>query len=73
MRPTSAINNAQREDGQPRPIHMGVTPKFDAVSLRLNSKGLCHEDIAVLGQFYAEVITYCLTRTQNAPLEIKPA
>ena len=30
-------------------------------------KGLCHEDIAVLGQFCAEGITFFLYPTQSAP------
>ena len=32
----------------------------------MSLKGLCHEDIAVLGQSCAEVFTH----TQNAPAEI---
>ena len=40
--------------------------------MNVSLKGLCHEDIAaVLGQFWAEVITLCLfiTRSQNSPVD----
>ena len=35
-----------------------------------NVKGPCHERVAVLGQFCAQVITQCLYNTQNALLGI---
>ena len=39
---------------------------------RLTLKGVCHEDIGVLGQFCAEVITIsAFTHTQNSPVELR--
>ena len=29
------------------------------------SKGLCHEDIAVLGQFFAGVVVWCVSHTSS--------
>ena len=35
-------------------------------------KGVCHEDIGVLGQFCAEVITIsAFTHMQNSPVELR--
>ena len=34
-------------------------------------KGICHEDIAILGQFCAEIMTFvAFTYTQNVPVEL---
>ena len=42
------------------------------VDLNTMLKGLCHDDIAVLGQFCAEVITIsAFTNMQNSPVELR--
>ena len=34
-------------------------------------KGICHEDMAILGQFCAEIMTFvAFTYTQNVPVEL---
>ena len=32
--------------------------------------GLRHDDVAVLGEFCAKIITHCFTHTQNAPVKL---
>ena len=45
---------------------LGVLNRTDSNEFQRNFKGLCREDIAVLGQFCPKVIAKCLNHTENA-------